>query len=265
MDSFFTYRSGVIHYTDRGQGHVVILVHGYLETAEIWGNFAERLAERFRIIAIDLPGHGSSSVFGDVHTMEFMAEAINDLIESLDINRVFLVGHSMGGYVALAFAGLFPEKLSGFCLFHSHPFADTPETVVKRNFETDMVIKGKKELFFPLTISRMYARDNLDKFSEAVHKSRTIASTIQEKGITAVLKGMTRRPSRLEVIESGRLPLLWILGAGDNFIDPEAMLSRVTLPPNAEAVILEQSGHMGFIEEEDLSVSAVACFADRLR
>lgn len=264
MSYFFQHGSGKIHYTDRGHGSVVILIHGYLETSEIWGSFAIRLAERLRVIAVDLPGHGKSDIFDTVHTMEFMAALITALMDHLNIEKGFITGHSMGGYVTLALADLFPSRLSGFCLFHSHPFADTPETVIKRKGEIDLVKKGKKDLFFPVSVNKMYATENLNRFHEKVLHSKEVASSIPAKGIIAVLKGMIKRPERLNVVESGKVPSLWLLGGRDNYIDSEAILKRVQIPENAKVIILKHSGHMGFIEEEDLSLKVIAEFINNL-
>ncbi|MBN2634549.1 MAG: alpha/beta hydrolase [Bacteroidales bacterium] len=263
MGSFHNYMSGRIHYRDRGSGSVVVLIHGYLETSEIWGDFAFRLAERYRVISVDLPGHGMSDIFGEEHLMDFMAAVISDLMDDLTVNKAFIAGHSMGGYVTLAFASLFPQRISGLCLFHSHPFADSPEVAEKRLKEIEMVKKGMKNIFLPVSISKMYAEGSLTKFPEAIKLSREIALSVPSKGIIAVLNGMMKRPSRLEVLESGTIPFLWILGARDNYMDAAMMLKRVKLPENAKAVILENSGHMGFIEEEDLTLKLFTEFLER--
>ncbi|HOS73117.1 MAG TPA: hypothetical protein PLZ75_11800, partial [Bacteroidales bacterium] len=104
--------------------------------------------------------------------------------------------------------------------------------------------------FFADNIKRMYAAGSLEKFSSELERSREIASTIPDKAVISVLNGMMARPSRLSVMEGGKVPLLWILGAGDNYIDYRQIQTRVKLPPNAEVFVLENSGHMGFIEEE---------------
>jgi pimeloyl-ACP methyl ester carboxylesterase len=106
----------------------------------------------------------------------------------------------------------------------------------------------------------MYATENLDKFREAVQRSKDIASTIRDEGLIAVLNGMIKRPSRLKFMEEGKVPCLWIMGKLDNYISWDEMKTKVKLPANAKAVVLEKSGHMGFIEEEDLSVKIVEDF-----
>jgi len=253
-----------IFYKDSGAGTPIVLLHGYLESSEVWNGFEAKLAQEFRVISVDLPGHGQSDVFGETHTMEFMADVLKDLLESLGMNKVFLIGHSLGGYVALAFLELFPEYLSGYSLFHSQPFSDTPEALEKRIREISIVRAGKKDLMYPDNVTRMFAPSNLDKFSEAFQRSKDIASRISGEGIIAVLQGMMQRPSRLLQVEEGRIPLLWILGSMDSYIPCDSIQKRVKLPENATVVVLQNSGHMGFIEEEDLSVKTISEFVNRL-
>jgi pimeloyl-ACP methyl ester carboxylesterase len=264
MDKFFQYNAGRIHYSDLGKGKAIVLIHGYLETSEIWNSFAIRLAKKFRVIAVDLPGHGRSDIFGEVHSMDLMATIISKLLKSMKIKRAFLTGHSLGGYITLAFADLFPEMLSGYCLFHSQPFADSPETLEKREKEINLVTEGGKDLFYPDSVTKMYAPPNLQKFSEALLRSKKIASTIPDEGIIAVLKGMKSRPSRLSVMESGKVPCLWILGAMDNYFNCEQIRVKVRMPLNSEVVILKHSGHLGFIEEEELSLTKLESFIKKL-
>lgn len=252
-----------INYNDSGKGIPIVLLHGYLESSEVWNGFGEKLASEFRVISIDLPGHGNSEVIGDVHTMELMASIVKDLIDNLGLKKVFLVGHSLGGYVTLAFLEYFPEYLIGYSLFHSQPLPDTPEAIEKRMREIAIVIAGKKHLMYPDNVTRMFATSNLDKFSVALQRSKDIASGIPGKGIIAALQGMIQRPSRLTFMEEGRVPCLWILGSMDNYIPCEAIQKRVKLPGNATVIVLENSGHLGFIEEEGLSVKILSEFVTR--
>ena len=264
MNYYILYNGGKIFYTDAGEGETVVLLHGYLESSEIWTGFSKRLSEKFRVIAVDLPGHGNSTVYSDLHSMEFMARAVRGLFGSLNINKAILVGHSLGGYVTLAFAELFPDLLKGYCLFHSHPFADSPETLTKREREIKIVMSGKKYLIYSENIQAMFASPNLSTFSEAVSRSNDIASGIGDEGIIAALKGMMSRPSRVGVMEAGKIPLLWILGKLDSHISYDAVQSRVRLPSNAKLIILENSGHMGFVEEEDRSVQILTEFINEV-
>jgi pimeloyl-ACP methyl ester carboxylesterase len=260
----FPFNGGRIFFNDYGKDTPVVFLHGYLESSEVWHFFAQKLSEKFRVITIDLPGHGLSDSYGTTHTMEFMSNVVKELLDSLGIKKVFMTGHSLGGYVTLAFLELFRDSLSGYCLFHSQPFPDTPETIEKRIREIALVKEGKKELFYPENIKRMFATPDIEVFSESVEHLKEIASRFKDEGIIAVLNGLMTRPSRLYLLEEGRVPCLWILGAMDNYIECETIQTRVKLPSNARVVILKKSGHMGFIEEEDISIEVITEFIEKL-
>jgi pimeloyl-ACP methyl ester carboxylesterase len=261
---FFSYKGRRICYTVSGRGTAIVLLHGYLESSEVWNGFKDKLSSEFRVISVDLPGHGLSDIYEETHSMEFVATVVKELLDSLSIKKVFITGHSLGGYVALAFLELFPGYLSGYCLFHSHPFPDSPESIDKRKREIAIVKAGKKHLMYPDNVIRMFAPINIDKYSEALQRSKEIASKIPGEGIIAVLNGMMQRPSRLDVMEEGRVPCLWILGSMDSYIPYDVIQAKVIIPVNATVVILEKSGHVGFIEEEDKSVEVIKMFVKKL-
>jgi pimeloyl-ACP methyl ester carboxylesterase len=261
---FFPYIGGRIHFSDSGKGVPIVLLHGYLESSEAWNGFSEKLSSDFRVISIDLPGHGLSDIYGEVHSMEFIATGIKELLDYLDIKKVFLTGHSLGGYVALAFLELFPDKLTGYCLFHSQPFSDPPAVLEKRKREIEIVKMGKKNLMYPDNVIRMFAPSNLEKFTGAVQRAKDIAGLLPGDGIIALLNGMMIRPSRLSFMEEGNVPLLWILGLMDSYIPCELIQTRVKLPSNARVIILTNSGHMGFVEEQERSLKVIKEFVNSI-
>jgi pimeloyl-ACP methyl ester carboxylesterase len=265
MKKYIHFMGGKLYYSDTGEGNPVVLLHGYLESSEVWNAFAEKLSRRYRVISMDLPGHGHSTIFGESHSMEFMATLIKGLLDSLDIKKIFLTGHSLGGYVALAFLELFPEQLKGYCLFHSHPLADTPEVILKREREIKVVKSGRKFLIYPENISKMFADENLERLKEAVQQLKDIASRLSDEGIIAVLNGMITRPSRVKIMEKATVPCLWILGRHDKYISCDSVLEKVRVPSNARLFILEKSGHLGFIEEEETSLRIVTDFIEKLK
>ena len=264
MKKYFHYQGKKIFYSDEGNGPAIILVHGYLETGDVWSSFKTSLSPYFRVLTVDMPGHGLSDMYSEVHSMEFLADTINGLMNANGMEKAFLVGHSLGGYVALAFLELYPERLSGYCLFHSHPLADSAEALEKREREIVIVRGGKKYLMYPDNVRRMFAEDNLEKFSAAFENSKRIASEISAEGIVAVLRGMMARPSRLSLMEEGRVPCLWILGQLDNYIPWKEIQEKIGLPGNCRVEVLENSGHMGFVEEADRSAMIIKDFVKNL-
>ncbi len=257
------FNNTTIRFKDEGRGPVVVLLHGYLESLEIWSEFSAELAEFCRVVSIDLPGHGKSGVFGKVHTMELLAETIKAVMDFLNTGKYLLVGHSLGGYVALAFLELFPECLSGLSLFHSFPLGDSNEAIKNRNREKKLVENGKKDLIYTVNIPKAFATDNLEKFSEQVDNAKEIARNIPGEGIVAVLNGMIIRPDRSKILTGTALPFLWILGKKDNYIPYEAIIKKVELPKHGKLITLGNSGHMGFIEEKKRSLNAILGFLVR--
>src|SRR5690625_3946315 len=117
----------MLYYKQQGKGPSIVFIHGYLENGNMWDKFAEELSEDYQSIIMDLPGHGKSKSYSDTHSMDFMAEKVNEILDELNISEALFIGHSMGGYVALAMADLFPEKVKGLILLNSSSLSDTEE------------------------------------------------------------------------------------------------------------------------------------------
>jgi len=247
-------------FRDEGHGIPVVFLHGYLESSELWRSFTNGLAGQGRMISIDLPGHGESGVAGEVHTMEFMADVVKHVLDRLVVEQCILVGHSMGGYVALAFLAKYSERLKALSLFHSHPLADTSETQVNREREIGLVREGKKELIYNVNIPKAFANDNLEKFRDDVDFAREIARRTPGSGIIAVLNGMMQRPDYREILGNCQVPFLWILGKKDNYIDYETVIKKAAMPEKGTLTLLDHSGHMGFFEERDRSLGIILDF-----
>jgi pimeloyl-ACP methyl ester carboxylesterase len=145
-----------IRYRDVGEGLIVVLLHGYLESLKVWNGIIDELRDSFRIIAPDLPGQGHSTISKDVQTMDSMAEEIKFLLNHLEIEKCFMVGHSMGGYVTLAFLEKYPKMLTGISLFHSSPFADTDEKKENRNREIELLRNGKKNQLYNTHMPKVF-------------------------------------------------------------------------------------------------------------
>lgn len=249
-------------YTDTGKGKVVVLLHGYLESLDIWNEFTTELSKFYRVICFDIPGHGESEKLSETQTMAELATAIRNALNSLHIENCFLIGHSMGGYLTLMFHHLFPKKLSGFCLFHSHPFADSVEKRKNRLREMDLIKDGKKNLIASINIPNTYANENAIAFSSEIEKAKAIVSQAPDEGIIANLHAMMTRPDLSESLAASELPFLFIVGKKDNLIDFQTIVPNIKMPLNSELIVLENSGHMGFIEEKNTVLYHIKNFID---
>lgn len=250
-----------LNYKVQGKGEkVLFLLHGYLESLAIWDDFADTLSENNKVIRMDIPGHGKSEVLQEQHDMELLAQAAHHILDIENIGSCTMVGHSLGGYVTLAFLEKFPEKLDACSLFHSHPFADSEQVKENRSREIDMVQKGRKEVIINTNIPKVFANDNLEKFKNQVEWARQIALNTTAKGIMANLRGMMNRPDRSELLKNTKKPFLLIAGVKDNYISYEQVIPNVVLPEIGSLITLENSGHIGFIEEKEKVLLALNDF-----
>ena len=256
MEKRIKYKEVDLLYSDIGEGSCIVLIHGYLENGRVWQQFIEGFPAGYRFIVPDLPGHGDSGSWDKVHSMDELAEAVLAILDYEGISQVFLAGHSMGGYVSMAFADLFPDRLSGYALVHSTPFADTEEKRENRDREISLVLCGKKRQIVLVNIPKAFSIDNLDKMSLEIERLKQLALSCPDKGIIALLNGMKERPDRTSVLKNPRLPLLLIGGMKDNYIPVEIFEKLVSMAPHAQVLRLEESGHMGFIEEPEQVIRA---------
>jgi pimeloyl-ACP methyl ester carboxylesterase len=252
-----------VYFEDIGSGKIIVLLHGYLENMEIWTDFAQRLAKNFRVISIDIPGHGKSGKVKEVHDFDTMAEAINNVLTFLHIDKCFMVGHSMGGYIALSFMAKYRYKLNGLCLFHSTPFADTDEKKANRDREISTIKEGKREILFNTNIPKSFATDNLNKMAAEVSRAKEIAAKNDDEGIIALLEGMKIRTNKQDLLKETGLPILFILGRKDNYIPYDLLRTIAQRTATGEILTLENSGHMGFVEEPEVCLETLSSFVSQ--
>ncbi len=243
-------------------GYSLVLLHGYLESSEIWESFAGHFADEYFVVCIDIPGHGKSDVIAEKATMDQLAEVVMEVTAHLGINGFHIVGHSMGGYVLLALADLHPEALNSAVLLHSNCFADSVEKKENRDREIELVKKGKKELIVKYNIPRMYADDNLESMSGQVEKSKEIGIRTNDAGMISALNAMKTRPDRSHILAAGKIPILIVGGKKDNLIPFEKIESMAALSERNKLLVLEKSGHMGFVEEKERTVIDLKKFFD---
>ncbi len=253
--------STALHVCDSQAGEkCVVLLHGYLESMLVWEDFIPYLYKEVRVITLDLPGHGISVVTGEIHTMDFLADTIADALKALGIEKCTLVGHSMGGYVALAFCERHSEMLDGLVLFSSTPNPDTPEKAENRRREIALVKAGKKDMLARVAPAAGFAEQNRTRMRDYIEDLTEQVFITEDEGIVALLNGMIARRDQNEMLRRSPVPQLFILGKKDNYIPPEAAEKIIAEHPQAKVVWLENSGHMGFLEEPEAAARAILDF-----
>ena len=189
------YKGVDIFYSDYGKGDTIVLLHGFLENSTMWKDLIPKISKSNRVISIDLLGHGDSGCIGYVHTMEMMAEAVATVLNNLKLDKVTLIGHSMGGYVALAFIEMYPKKVNGLCLMNSTTVADTIERQINRD-RAIAAVKQNHKSFISMSVSNLFAPDNRERFDKDIEKVKHEALKMPLQGIIAALEGMKIRKER---------------------------------------------------------------------
>ena len=263
-EKFIMAGTTALHVCDSQVGDkCVVLLHGYLESALVWEDFVPYLYKEVRVVTLDLPGHGISVVTGEVHTMDFLADTVADALTALGIGRCTLVGHSMGGYVALAFCERHPGMLDGLVLLRSTPNPDTPEKAENRRREIALVKAGKKDMLARVAPAAGFAEENRTRMQDHIEDLTEQVFLTEDEGIVALLGGMVTRKDQNAMLRSSKVPQLFILGRKDGYIPPEAAEKMVAEHPQAKVVWLENSGHMGFLEEPEATARAILDFVPK--
>ncbi|MCB8963848.1 MAG: alpha/beta hydrolase [Bacteroidales bacterium] len=260
MDRFIDIPVCRIRYRLSGSGPVLLLIHGYLESLDIWDDFAASLEPDYTVLQIDLPGHGQSLCKLESIGMDLMADCVSAVLSELSFNKVFFVGHSMGGYVGLAFAERYPDLLTGLCLFHSTPNADTAEKYSSRMGDIEAIRNGAKCDIVYLSIPRLFAESNMDRMDDRLDWLLGIALATSDEGIIGALNGMAQRPDRNAILDSTAFPSFLLMGRYDNLIPMSVVDSLVQKHNKTRVEVLNNSGHLGFIEERDQAITAIRSF-----
>ncbi|MFI3264724.1 MAG: alpha/beta hydrolase [Rikenellaceae bacterium] len=247
-----------LHLCDSETGeHCIVLLHGYLESMLVWDSFIPLLYKEARVVTLDLPGHGISVVQGDCHTMEFLADTVHHALNEIGVKSCTLVGHSMGGYVALAFCKKYPQQLDALVLLSSTPNGDTEEKRTNREREIKLVAAGKKEALSAVAPAAGFAEQNRHRLAPYIDDLRDQVMITEDEGIIALLKGMMLREDQNEMLHTSKVKQMFIFGEKDGYIPKEVAQAVAEAHPQAQVLWLAESGHMGFIEEPEKCAKAL--------
>jgi 3-oxoadipate enol-lactonase len=225
-----------------GDGDAVLLIHGFPLSRVVWSEQMRALSAQHRVVAIDLRGMGASSVTDGPYLMESLAGDIAAVMDHLGIERASIAGHSLGGYVALAFARMYVERLTALALITSRIVADSAEAAAhRRELADDAEASGSN--------ARIIA-----EYSKFLGKFAEIGRANDPRGLAAMLRGMAMRDSAEDIAGDLNVPVLVVAGAHDLLVSEEEASKAAAAFPHGRLVRIAGAGHVPMGEApEDLN------------
>jgi len=246
-------------YTVVGQGSPVVLVHGFAEDSDVWKYQRESLSKHHRLIIPDLPGAGTSELT-DTFSMELAADCLLQILQHENIAHTVLIGHSMGGYITLAFAEKYPDRLRAFGLFHSTAYADNDEKKTTRQRSIEFIRTHGSYEYLKQSIPNLFSPESRISMGGAISGMIEQYKHFNPLTLIACLQAMMQRPDRTQVLRSFKKPVLFIMGKHDTAVPYEQGLQQSHLPRISYIHILEHAGHMGMWEEKEKANPALLSF-----
>lgn len=238
----------------------IVLLHGFCEDKSIWANLQNHLSASFYTIAVDLPGFGDNAANINLVAIEDFAKEVHNTLQSLQVKQCIMIGHSLGGYVSLAFADLYPNMLKGLVLFHSSAFADSAEKIESRNKAIDFVTKNGAAEFVKNLIPTLFSEKNKSKYQQDIADLIDKAKNLSPKTIINTLSAMRDRKDKMKVLKKIVYPVLYIIGKEDAAIPLEDSRAQSHIANQAFACYLSDCGHMGMIEQKEITTKAIESF-----
>jgi len=242
-----------LFYRDEGKGDPVLLLHGFAEDSTVWDNQIGPLSLTCRLIIPDLPGSGRSSALTTPISIEVMATLIKDLLDQLKIARITLIGHSMGGYITLAFAALYPERLNAFGLFHSTAYPDSEEKKTTRRKAIDFIRANGSAPFIRQSTPNLFSSYTREHRPQLIEATIANYSGLAPETLIAYYGAMIARPDRTAVLGQSACPVLFIIGQDDNVIPVRQALEQSYLPSISHLHLIPNTGHQAMLENPERS------------
>jgi len=242
-----------VFYRVIGKGNPVMLIHGFGEDGNVWKEQVNFLKNKFQLIVPDLPGSGQSAMNNGLWSMNRFAEIIKKILDCEKTEYCTLIGHSMGGYITLAFAEKYPERLDAFGLFHSTAFADSDEKKESRKKGIEFIRRHGAFEFLKTTTPNLFSPASREKMGTEIQTFIDSLSSFSADALVTYYQAMMQRPDRTEVLTTFKKPVLFVLGEYDNAVPLKDGLKQCHLPDLSYIHILQQSGHMGMMEEKEKS------------
>ncbi|WP_400192342.1 alpha/beta fold hydrolase [Hymenobacter sp. B81] len=243
---------------------VIVLLHGFGESREIWTDFTRDFPDQYRLLTPNLLGFGTNIHDVRDYSMEAQARYLADYLRQRHVEKALLVGHSMGGYAALAFAERYPDMVAGLSLFHSTALPDTEEKKANRDKNIDFVQRHGVEKFMESFIRPLFAPANRERLIDERCFLEDIGKATPVETVTGALRAMKERPNRTEVLRTAGYPVQFIVGKDDVAVPVESLLPQLALPAESHVLLLDDVGHLGYFEQPEVTRRAVLDFAGRV-
>lgn len=252
-----------VHYRDEGRDnlHTLVLLHGFLQSLDVWSSYVLSYMNHMRVVSIDLPGHGLTDTFSDIHTMDFMARIVKAVLTEAGIEQCVMVGHSMGGYVTMAFAERYPYNLRGLGLINSHPLADSEEHRNHR-YQACQSVHDNRASYIVGYLPDLFHPSRRAALSHDIKDLQEQCLLTSEASIVAAQKGMAQRTSHISTLASLDIPTLFIYGKDDPRIPIELAIGSAMMARRAEVHLLDGVAHMAFMEDRDYVKPRLANFVE---
>lgn len=247
-----------LSFQELGNGPTLLLIHGFPMDSRVWDDFRKPLAKHFRVITIDLPGFGTSPLLKEGFSIPDVADSVLDWLLSKEIKSSIVIGHSLGGYVALAMAGKKPELFSGVGLFHSTAFPDSEEKKASRLKVVEFIDRNGVLAFTSNFIPPLFANQE----HPAIEKVRSIATSSTQESVKGYTLAMRKRQSSLQILENLEMPLLFLAGRKDGGIPVESILEQAALCQRPDVQVLENVAHMGMFENPEEAAAIIRQFTE---
>lgn len=248
-----------LNYSDAGQGTPVVLLHGFPLSSAIWHEHQQRLSDRYRVITPDLRGHGRSPAPSGVYEMDLLARDVLALLDALLIKKAVIMGHSMGGYVALAGWKLAPERFLALGLITSQAGADTEEGRQGRNKLANKVAAEGSSAVAAAMIPKLFAA-GISIAPPILAQVREIILNTDRAGIIGSLQGMAVRSDSGPLLPKISVPVLILAGEQDQIIAPDKAKAMAAAMKTATLTMVEHAGHMPMLEQPEATTTALRNF-----
>jgi pimeloyl-ACP methyl ester carboxylesterase len=260
MQKKILFRSSELVYEISGRGTAVMLVHGFTEDRRIWDSLLSGMENKYQWIIPDLPGSGDSNYNSSLNCIADFAECVGAIMENENIPELVLIGHSMGGYISLAFAEKYPEKITALGLFHSSSYPDSREKKESRDKNIRFIQNHDPSLFVEQSIPGLFSDSFKAEQPEEIRKLIHRYANFKQESLVQYLDVMKNRPPTTGVLASITKPVLFIMGEEDKAVPIKDSLEQCHLPRISYIHILTRTAHMGMIENSSLCNSFVDGF-----